>query len=325
MSESLLGGFYGVPRRVAPDPKKNYRRFVKHLRWRRAHHRPVVIVIDGKEASVGKSALGYDICSDLDSAFALDKVVYTPEELNTGYGSPTPSMFLYDEGTLGLLANKGSRDDAARAIIGGSSIMRKNGHGAIFCAIKKELLDFLFVAGLANFWIFVNDRGRAQVNRAYIGAQRKRSQALVPFDAWNAVSPITWPNPDGTAWFRTYNERAKARNVEWFRLHALDPSGHLRECKKCGKLGSAYLIATHVCLGAAATTAPDPLSREGESGRATVSLPPPPRVFQCGHVTFARGDAYRRHLTSAMHLKGNCGGAREGSLTPRAAPATRTT
>jgi hypothetical protein len=244
-------------------PEENYERFIRALRSRRARRRPVVIVIDGKETGVGKSALGLDVCRKLDPGFSLEKVVYSAQELSDAFARVEPSMILYDEGTLGLLANKGSRDDEARAIIAGTSIMRKNGHGLILTVPKKELLDSLLTSGLANLWVFVEAPGRARVFLAWRGALFKRSQPRYPFDEWSAINPITWPNPDGDEetglppdpFFLAYNDRAKLRNRQWFQLRALDPSGRLRRCDACGKLGSAYVIATHLCPGSSAAAA----------------------------------------------------------------------
>ncbi len=314
MIESVYGGLYGSGDARTRDPERNYRRFLAHLRQRRAQRRPVVIVIDGKETSVGKSALGISICRDLDPNFGLEKVVYSAQELHTGYGNVEPSMFLYDDVT-GLLSKRGARDEEMQGLVSAVSIVRKNGHGTLFLAPKKELLDGLILTGLANFWIFCEERGRARVHRAYIGAKYRRSQPRVPFDTWNAVTPLTWPNLDDDPFFRAYNDRAIERNREYFRMRALDPSGRLKECPKCKQLGSAWKIATHDCLGSAAATEEKTGTGEGVAPRSVSPVakpPPPPRQTEwtCGAIVFRRKEHYDRHLNSRTHLYGRCGGAR---------------
>jgi hypothetical protein len=308
MSDAALEMLYGV-RPQSSGLEANYRKFIKHLKKRRAEGKPVVIVIDGKEQSVGKSMLGLSICQDLDSHFTLEKVVYSAQELHTGYMSRTPSMFQYDDVT-GLLSKKGSRDDEMQGLISAVSIVRKNGHGTIFIAPKKELLDGLILTGLANFWIFCEDRGRARVHRAYKGARYKRSQSKVPFDSWNAVTPLGWRNMDGDPFFEAYNERAIERNRDYFRLRALDPTGRVKECPRCKKLGSAYIIATHPCPGAPPSSGEQNPSGEGASYRPESPVPssPPPTEWKCGAYTFYRKDHYDRHIRTAIHKMGRCGG-----------------
>ncbi|MGI0150697.1 MAG: hypothetical protein ACREC5_02020, partial [Thermoplasmata archaeon] len=214
MSSSFVSGFYGPAGEAEPDLAGHYLRFVRHLKERREEGRPINIVIDGKEQSVGKSQLGITICRDLDPGFQLEKVVYSAQELHTGYLRREPSMFQYDDVT-GLLSNKGSRDLEMQGLISAVSIVRKNGHGTIFIVPKKEMLEGLILNGLANFWIFCDERGRARVFRAFKGARFKKSQPRVPFDAWNAVSPIGWTNLDGDPFFVAYNERAIERNRDF--------------------------------------------------------------------------------------------------------------
>ena len=289
MTTDVLGeALYGPSEGRAPDPQGNYRRFLVHLRQRRAQRRPVVIVIDGRETSVGKSALGLTICRDLDANFALENVVYSAQELHTGYGRREPSMFLYDDVT-GLLSKRGARDEEMQGLVSAVSIVRKNGHGTLFLAPKKELLDGLILTGLANFWIFCEERGRARVHRAFKGAKYKRSQPRVPFDTWNSVTPITWPNLDDDPFFRAYNDRAIERNREYFRMRALDPSGRVKECPRCKKLGSAYQIATHDCPGGAAAAEVDTPVREGVPPRpvSPPSLPTALPAVSCGKCGYS--------------------------------------
>lgn len=247
-TESYVSQFYGPPPEKEEDPQRNYRRFIAVLRKRRLERKPVVIVIDGKETSVGKSALGITICRDLYPAFGLEHVVYSAQELHECYLQRDPSMILYDDVT-GILSNRGARDSELQGLIAATSIVRKNGHGVLFLAPKKELFDGPLLNSLSNYWIFCEERGRGRVHRAFKGAKYRRSQSRVPFDTWNAVTPITWPNLDGDPFFQQYDVRAQERNRDYFRLHALDPTGKLRECRRCRRLGTPYVIATHDCPG----------------------------------------------------------------------------
>ncbi len=274
-TESFVSGFYGEDRGRDEDPEGNYRRFVGILRKRRADRKPVVIVIDGQETSVGKSALGITICRDLFPGFGLDHVVYSAQELHECYLSKDPSMILYDDVT-GILSNRGARDAELQGLIAATSIVRKNGHGVLFLAPKKELFDGPLLNSLSNFWIFCEERGRGRVHRAYKGAKYRRSQSKVPFDTWNAVTPITWPNLDSDPFFREYDLRAQERNRDYFRLHALDPTGKLRECRRCKRLGTAYVIATHECPGS-----PLPVSKRTDPTGDVPTRPKTPRCV-CG-------------------------------------------
>jgi hypothetical protein len=245
---ALLEQFYGRGKAREADLAGNFERFIGLLEGRRKKRKPIVIVIDGRETGVGKSSLGMQICQRMFPSFGLDHVTFSGSELHRKYAIAKPgTMILYDEAALGLLSRRGSRDEETSSLIGALSIVRKNQVGTVLCVPKKEMLDSIVLNGLAPYWIFVEDRGRARPHRAHRGARYRRSQQFVAYDLMKRIHPIGFRNLDRTKLFQQYNEFAIEKNREWFRLHAIDPSGRLKQCPGCRRFGSGYWLATHVC------------------------------------------------------------------------------
>lgn len=246
-----------------------------------------MIVIDGRETGVGKSALGIQICRALDSEFGIDHFAFSAREVHVAYDTlPAGSMVLYDESVLGLLSKKGSRDDELAGLIGAISIVRKNGIGTVMCVPKVRMLDTIVYHGLAPYWVFAEDRGRARVHRAHRGVHYRNSQPRIPYDLWPEISPIGWRNLDRDPFFQEYVELAVRRNHDYFREQQ-----RVIDVRRARQLG----------LPAPAGTLP---STENVPERSQSPPPPPPPPAapptcpRCG-ATFARLDNLVRHQRTA--------------------------
>lgn len=236
------------------DLSKAYRTFVDILAERFRQREPVVLVISGPEAGVGKSTLAIQLCQDVHQElglpeFPLRNIVESSAELEREYQSPGTGMYIYDEGSRGLLSRKGSRDKEQAGLIDTIVTQRKNNKGLIICVVKKKMLDAIVSWGIANFTIFLPERGLAKVSRVWRSDEHRRSQSRLPYDVYEDVPKFKFRNLDRTRFFRDYLEQARERNVAAWRRAAIDPEGLLRDCPFCGFRGTKLEVAKHECAG----------------------------------------------------------------------------
>lgn len=290
MSSELAREFYALPDEDKLDLRANFEAFLEHLEARRRRRQPVVLIIDGRETGVGKSTLGIQICRRLDPAFGLERVIYSARELHDAYAKdPAGAMVLYDESVLGLLSKKGSRDEELSGIISALSIVRKNGIGTVLTIPKIRMLDSIVYNGLAPFWLFIEERGRARVHRAHKGARYRNSQRIIPYDRWWSVSPIGWRSLDRDPFFRAYSARAIERNREYF----LEQQ-EILDAKRRRLLGGGGRAAERDSTGDTGTD---------RSNQSRPPPPPRPRCAVCGR-DFSRADLLRRHEDSVHRDRG---------------------
>lgn len=281
--------FFGVEPEQEADLKANFEKFVEHLEARRRRAQPITIIIDGRETGVGKTSLAMNIARRLDPGFSLENVIFSAPELYRVYETKPPgSAALYDESVLGLLSRRGARDEELSGLIGALSIVRKNGISTLLCVPKIAMLDSIVVNGLAPHYIFIEARGRGRVHRAYKGAQYRKSRPRIPYDLWREVSPLTWENLDGEAFFESYKEMAREKNREYFREQQ-----EISAAKKARLLGGRQGRA-------------EPDTEANVPDRPKSPSPPPPVEIRCGELVFNRQDSYARHLSSRIHREGRC-------------------
>ena len=249
-----LADLYPPQAEADEDLAEAYRTFVGILAQRFRDREPVVIVISGPEAGVGKSSLAIQLCQDVHKelgleAFSHEHIVESAAGLEREYQTPGPGMYIYDEGSRGLLSRKGSRDREQGGLIDTIVTQRKNSKGLIICVVKKKMLDAIVNWGIANFTIFVPERGLAMVHRVWRSDEHRRSQSRLPYDTYELVPKFKFRNLDRTTFFRKYLELARERNIAAWRKAAMDPDGLLRDCAFCGIRGTKMEIARHLCPG----------------------------------------------------------------------------
>lgn len=251
------------------------------LETRRDNGYPVVIVIHSSETGAGKSTLAIQLSQALDPTFRVEQIVESAVELEALYQEEGWGMHVYDEGGRGLMSNKGSRDKEQSGLIDTITTQRKNLKGLVICIHTKQMLDAIINWRLANFVLFIRQRGTATVEQAWKGDLHKKSQSLYPYQPYAAIPRISWRNLDRTRFFKQYLERAQQRNRDKYRKRAMDPLGLLRECPFCGLNDTALEVARHDCPGLSGTRAaghqgPPPQEKDnvGRQGHGTGRTPP---------------------------------------------------
>ena len=310
----LLEQFYGI-RHEKRDLSGHLEGFCKELRQRAASKWDTLMVISG-EPGVGKSSLGMQIARGVDPKWPVEHTAYSAEDALRLFRELGPGdSLLYDESVLGLLGQGGGRDEELRALVQALSIVRLKRITTICCVPDMRLLDSFVKYGRARYWVHVYKRGEGELHRSWRRARHRVSVSLLPYDEYRELSPLGFKNLDRTKLWKEY-EANKFRRVDgWLEAHSVDPSGKVIRCRGCGKVGSRYLIQTHVCPASAAE-APNvkQLSDNGygpvRASEATVSVCP-----ECGRAGL-----------SAWNLKVHMGSAHGPAATarsPSTAPARR--
>jgi hypothetical protein len=258
------------------DPIANRDRFIELLRERIASRHQNIVIIDASDTGEGKSTLGIQLARGVYPAWSIADTAYSSADALALYlqyekdftkafeaHEPLPSRaLLWDEGVLGLLSQGGRRNEELERTVQTLSIIRVIGVSVFLCIPRIRMLDAFVREGLAEYWLMVQERGRARLHRHFLGAMYKRPDRL-PYDEMEWLYPVGFENmdeltmtpaelearPEDAAMFRAYEKR-KLRAIHDFLEDRPDAQkSKVATCERCGLVSSKYNVETHKCKG----------------------------------------------------------------------------
>jgi hypothetical protein len=279
------GLFYRGEPEEEGDPIANRDEFIQLLKNRIASRHQNIVIIDASDTGEGKSTLGIQLCRGVYPDWTIADTAYSSADALGLYRQyeqdfrkafearkPLPSRaLLWDEGVLGLLSQGGRRNEELERTVQTLSIIRVIGVSVFLCIPRIRMLDAFVREGLAEYWLMVQERGRARAHRHFLGAMYKRPDRL-PYDEMDWLYPVGFENmdeltmtpeelkarPGDAQLFRSY-ERRKLRAIdEFLEDRPSAEKSKVATCPKCGLTSTRFNVETHKCKGSPKGGTPAP-------------------------------------------------------------------